>query len=322
MKIAYEHWDPEPDSQEKVKLANEILEEYVAQGYQLTLRQLYYQFVARGRLPNDHKEYLNLNTCMKRARMAGLVDWDHIVDRTRNLQVPAHWAGPADFIDPMAYREDKWATQGKRIEIWVEKDAALGVAEAVGARYDCPVFSCHGFDSTTEVWETAQRIERYLRARQQALILYCGDHDPSGLRMPLEITERLSRMIVCDDYRGRWPLGYQWILEGNNNKAIYLGQHGKEGALEVRRVALTKDQVRQYNPPPQEVKVGDTRTKAYRAEHGDYCWELEALPPQDLEALILIGVEEEIDQEAWDAAVAEESRNREVLEAARQALEG
>ncbi len=58
--------------------ANEIIDEYRDQGFTLTLRQLYYQFVARGLIPNTQRDYKRLGSILNDARLAGLVDWDAI----------------------------------------------------------------------------------------------------------------------------------------------------------------------------------------------------------------------------------------------------
>ena len=68
--------------------AIEIMEEYDQQGYEMTLRQLYYQLVSRDMLANEQKEYDRLGDIIARGRLAGFVDWEHIVDRTRNVDAP------------------------------------------------------------------------------------------------------------------------------------------------------------------------------------------------------------------------------------------
>jgi hypothetical protein len=69
-----------------IEQANEILIEYAAQGFTLTVRQLYYQFVARLLLVNSVAEYGRLGRAISDGRRAGLVDWGHIEDRTRELE--------------------------------------------------------------------------------------------------------------------------------------------------------------------------------------------------------------------------------------------
>src|SRR5215472_11359210 len=78
-------WNPREDSMELVRRADAICAEYAAQGFDLTLRQLYYQFVARGYIPNTMRSYKNLGSIVDNSRRAGMVDGNYIVDRTRNV---------------------------------------------------------------------------------------------------------------------------------------------------------------------------------------------------------------------------------------------
>ncbi len=125
-----------------IKKANEILEEYTKQGFDLTLRQLYYQFVSRAIIPNNQREYKNLGGIINDARLAGLIDWDHIVDRTRNIRGNTHWSNPSSIISACAsqFMIDKWADQPYRVEVWIEKDALIGVIERVCRMLDISYF--------------------------------------------------------------------------------------------------------------------------------------------------------------------------------------
>ena len=69
-----------------IEKANEIIADYAAQGFTLTLRQLYYQFVSKDLLPNKQAEYKRLGSVINDARMAGMLDWEAIEDRTRNVK--------------------------------------------------------------------------------------------------------------------------------------------------------------------------------------------------------------------------------------------
>jgi len=120
-KICYEKKRFSESSLAVIKRANQILEEYADQGYDLTLRQLYYQFVSRGLIPNKDTEYKKLGSIVNDARLAGLIDWDHITDRTRNLRKNAHWTSPQEIIDTCAkqFQHDKWRDQKDYVEVWV-----------------------------------------------------------------------------------------------------------------------------------------------------------------------------------------------------------
>ena len=235
--------------------ANRILQEYAAAGYRVTLRQLYYQFVARNFLQNSDSKYKKLCESVRRGRMEGLIDWDMIEDRTRILRLLSRWKYPAHIVDACAnqFHVDYWVNQQCRTEVWIEKDALLGVIEDTCERWDCPYFSCRGYPSTSELHEASLRIKRYKERGQDLKIFYCGDHDPSGLNMGDAITQTLK-------------------------------EFGTD--FEFERIALNMDQIGRFNPPPNRIKERDTRSPKYREKYGDECWELDALPPNVLNEIV------------------------------------
>lgn len=279
-KICYRSKKFNADRLDKIEKANVIITEYRAQGFELTLRQLYYQFVSRDFIANNQREYKNLGDIINDARLAGLVDWEAIVDRTRNLQALANWETPADIISACArqYRVDKWAEQQYRVECWIEKDALVGVIEGVCNELDIDFFSCRGYTSQSEMWSAAMRLERYRKNAQVPLILHLGDHDPSGKDMTRDITDRLS------EFSG--------------------------GDIEVKRLALNMPQVEQYDPPPNPAKITDSRAEKYIEEFGAESWELDALEPAVIAQLIRDAVLEVRDQDQWDEAVAKEEEQK------------
>ena len=66
-------WKPHAATLTVVEQANTIIDEYIGLGFNLTLRQLFYQFVARGLLKNLFNEYKRLGTIVRNARDAGLI---------------------------------------------------------------------------------------------------------------------------------------------------------------------------------------------------------------------------------------------------------
>src|SRR2546421_299069 len=168
-KICYEEKNFRKVTLDVISTANTIIEAYVAQGFILTLRQLYYQMVARDIIPNNEKEYEKLSRTISDARMAGMIDWDHIEDRTRNVRSNTHFDDPADIMNAAAkqYKIDKWATQPCRVEVWIEKDALVGVIAGICNNLDLPYFSCRGYTSQSEMWAGAQRLLRWVRSGQR-----------------------------------------------------------------------------------------------------------------------------------------------------------
>jgi hypothetical protein len=285
-KVQYENLRFQPRILEQIAKANEIIEEYTAEGYELTLRQLYYQFVSRDLLPNTQKHYKQLGNTISKARRAGMIDWNAIVDRTRFLRAPSTWDSPSDILEAVAhqFKHDRWKSQPHYVEVWFEKDALLGVFERPAASWRVPIFSCRGYPSDSEVWSAAQRLARvYRHAQKPTTILHFGDHDPSGLDMTRDIEDRLA-------------------LFGAPR-------------VEVRRLALNMPQIEQYNPPPNPAKESDSRFNAYRDEHGDESWELDALDPKVLNTLVREAVLGVIDVKAWDKAIRKENKARVALSA-------
>jgi len=142
-----------------IDTVNGIIDEYLDAGFDLTLRQLYYQLVARDIIPNSQKEYKRLGDVVSEARLAGHIDWNAIVDRTRNLRGGSHWNEPQSIIlsATRSYAIDKWAAQPNRVEVWVEKDALIGVIEHACQPLDVNCFSCRGYTSQSEMWVAAER---------------------------------------------------------------------------------------------------------------------------------------------------------------------
>lgn len=287
-KICYQEKNFRPASLALIQQSNTILNDMRARGYQLTLRQLYYQLVATGVIPNTPKSYDNLGALINDARLAGIVDWLHIEDRTRSLRALSSWDGPESIIQSAAasYHRDWWKGQNTRVEVWIEKDALVGVIETVCNEFDIPYFSCRGYTSQSEMWSAAQRIMRRQRIEgQDTHILHLGDHDPSGIDMTRDITERL---------------------------AMFCTHHGLN-APEVERIALTMAQIEEYNPPPNPAKLSDSRCAGYIDQYGDESWELDALTPEVIEELIRTHVQEHIDKATMDEVKADEETEKELL---------
>lgn len=267
-----------------VEQANAILDEYQAAGFTLTLRQLYYQFVARGLLANKQQNYDRLGAIISDARLAGLVDWDAIEDRTRFLRGHTTYDSPAHAIEYMQrrYRIDMWQNQPNRLEVWIEKDALIGVIEQVCADWDINYFACRGYASQSELYAAGKRIEaRRTGDGQNTIVIHLGDHDPSGMDMTRDNCDRLS---------------------------LFAG-----GYVEVRRIALNMPQVQQYNPPPNPAKLTDSRANAYIDEFGPESWELDALTPQVIAQLIKDEVDREVDADLWNERVAQFKKDKTTL---------
>jgi hypothetical protein len=261
--------------------ANEIIGEYRTLGFILTLRQLFYQFVSRAALANTLAEYKRLGRTVTDARRAGRIDWGAIEDRTRNVRRLPTWDDPSEIINACAsqYRESLWSPQPYRPEVWIEKDALIGVIEGVSNEFRAPYFSCRGNVSESEMYAASKRFADHLEQGQVPVVLHLSDHDPNGLDMTRDIRERL---------------------------ALFAPQE-----IEVRRLALNLDQTAAL--PPNFAKEKDSRYAAYVRQFGRDCWELDALSPDVISGLVRDALDGLIDAQAWAEAMASEEENRAVL---------
>ncbi len=312
------------DSRQIIHQANAICADYQAQGYDLTLRQLFYQFVSRDLLANTERSYKRLGSIINDARLAGMLDWHYIVDRTRNLRDLAHWNDPAELVKAAGkqFRIDRWAEQPTRVEVWIEKDALIGVLQSACPALDVPYFSCRGYTSQSEIWGAAQRIGAHMAGGQNVVVVHLGDHDPSGIDMTRDIRERLATFIAQDVFRAPTGLDIgEYLAEVEGAWEDELSEVQGVGTLTVNRIALNADQIDQYKPPPNPAKLSDSRAAGYISRFGRSSWELDALEPTVLVELIEQAVFEHRDVEKWDAATQQEESEREVLTAASERWE-
>jgi hypothetical protein len=258
-----------------------ILDDYERQGYMLTLRQLYYQFVSSdSSFPNTDQSYKRLGGIITDARLAGLISFERIEDRGRNVDEPYTQPNPKQVLDSVAfhYIEDLWADQDTYVEVWVEKDALSSVIERPCNKYQVPFMACKGYMSTSALWAAGQRFAEARKRGKECAMIHLGDHDPSGIDMTRDNERRLEMF--------------------------------SDGYVDVRRVALNRDQVEHYAPPPNPTKLSDSRAADYIAVHGRKSWELDALKPDVIGKLITSELDDVLDVVNWNRALERQRHNR------------
>ena len=251
---------------------NRVIDEYVKQGFVLTVRQLYYQLVARAVIANTPQEYKRAAETVNNAKLAGLLDWDAIEDRTREFVRRTRWHDGPQILRACidSFHVDHWRDQEHRVFVIVEKEALVGVLQGVCAGLDIPLLAARGYPSGSVLREFAQQDLIPAMARGQvAVILHLGDHDPSGIDMTRDLRERLE--LFCED----------------------------TGELELHRIALNMPQIEDQKPPENPAKTTDSRFGDYRRKFGESSWELDALSPTYLARLIRTAVKPYIDAEKW-----------------------
>jgi len=302
--IAYKKIKFQKSSLSLINEINVITAGYQKQGYSLTLRQTYYQLVSKNIIENTNKSYKNIGILVKNGRYAGLIDWNAIEDRNRNLNELTHWNSPSEIIKSAAYsyRRDLWEDQDCYCEVWVEKDALSGLVKQAAGSLGCPSFACRGYTSASELWRAAARFMNKTRnaalngKTRHNVIIHLGDHDPSGQDMTRDIENRLQEFGAIVD---------------------------------IQRIALNKDQIDKYKLPSQPLKKNtdnqftDTRAESYIKKYGKkQSWELDALEPEILNELITSNIKIYLDQDKFTKAKNKTDAERQQITALMDYLPG
>lgn len=275
-------------SLQRLEQINSIISEYDSQGYRLTLRQLYYQLVSRDIIPNVERSYKNLSRLLTEGRMCGVVDWDAIEDRLRQ---PANVYAVDDLRDALQDTHDQYRLHRQRgqstyIEVWVEKDAISNVLSRVTGKYGINILVNRGYGSVSSIYDAYNRFADALKYHaDNAVVIYLGDHDPSGLDMVRDINDRIKEML---EHSGR----------------------GFEDQFQIKQIALTKAQIKKYNPPPNPAKTTDSRFFKYNEKHGSKSWEVDALKPEVLHRLLEDAIVERMDMNKYEAILELEDEGK------------
>jgi hypothetical protein len=275
MKQQYKEISFRSDTLALIDFMNSMINDYIRQGFKLSVRQLYYQLVARAVIENTEQSYKRIASIINDARLAGMIDWDAIEDRNRDIEVQTRWSDGAQIVQAAAdsFHMDMWDNQLCRVFVIVEKAALAGVLDRVCRKYDVPLLAARGYPSVSIVRELAlDHIQSAMGNGQLPVILHLGDHDPSGIDMTRDLSERIRMFAEEEHYQEK---------------------------IELRRIALTMDQIRVKRPPPNPAKTTDARFKDYMRKFGHESWELDALEPAFLVDLVETEFQKFIDDDDW-----------------------
>lgn len=285
-KISEVSGQPLWDEEKIISAVNDILLSYPDLDF--SVRQIFYRLGAVYGYPLEKRAYKWLVKVLTKAREEGLIDADRICDFSR----PEYYNNPPyqtleDYLQvklKLVVEEfdlDRWADQPYYVEVWIEKEALSRVILSVCIKYRVNLIVKRGYSSYTQVYRAGKRFPD----GKPAIILYLGDHDPPGLHIEMKLRKRLTEMLI---------------------------REGKNVHLEVRRIALTYEQILEYGLPPSPLKKVGQGRKEYKEKFGDRVWELDALDPLTLRNILEEEIKRLIDWEKWERREkeVEESRNR------------
>lgn len=274
-----------------VKISNVVEEnrEY----HPLTVRQVFYQLVGKEFISNNQGSYKKISNDLTHLRLAGIVSWYAIEDRSRRISGKRGYESVEDYIsvfinqfDPRFYHRCLIQSQLKHVEVWIEKDALSSIVEDVVWPYCLRVVVCRGHSSTTFIRQYAERARSAIEGGKQPVILYFGDLDPSGI----ECFEAAQRSL--------------------ENK------HKVSGII-YKRISLNPEHLDLYNLPDSvdAIKESDPNYKKYVSRFGRVAVELDALHPKDLQNLVRESIRDELD-------LSEVNAQKEIEQIERQKIVG
>lgn len=286
-----------------VPLVNEILSQYPTM--RLTLRQIYYRLVAVHNYPNKRSSYNQLSSQLVTAREKGEVNENRIEDRTRSFLggivglIPTSegssrvsifdqgWRDSDTFIETVKetffdywnyYVRDLWLDQEQFVVVWVEKDALSRVVSDSCDKYRVITAPSRGYASYSYI----RKATTLLPKDKPTVVLHFSDHDPSGLDMTRDLGNRFYRYT--------------------------------QKKVTIERIALTYDQVKEYDLTPNPTKMADTRARDYVEQYGEGCYELDAIEPEELQRLVKEAILKHLDEDQWKESLKQEEEQKQELE--------
>jgi hypothetical protein len=270
----------------EVQVIREAIKSILKADHPQTVRQVFYQLVARGVIEKTENEYqCTVIRLLSEMRLDGQVRWGWIIDESRRSRITRTFDNIGDALRDTAqhYRRSALRDCSDYIEIWSEKEALAGIIYEAASDYDVPVIVSKGMPSLTQVYGSFCSVKRAAKAGKDSYIYQFGDHDPTGCLIPKTIDNRLHEF--CESHRCEPPT--------------------------VERIALTEGQIEQYGLPTRPTKREGNR-HAHKFE-GDSV-ELDALPSGELRALVRDCIERHISPAALDMLRVAEESEREILE--------
>lgn len=278
--LVLEKWRPR---NERILKILSVAYEFASHENPVTVRQTFYHLVSRGLIPNTEKAYKKLVVILTKARKTGIISFEWFVDRSRrSIQVPTY-SNIQEFLQQIVeyYYQDTWRNQNNFVMAWVEKEALVGVISSITMHYNVPLFVGKGYTSWSTFLEAFKIIEEQVKREKNVIILYFGDYDPSGVDIYRDLACRFEKLRIVPYFE---------------------------------RLALTKEQIIQFNLPPMPLKESDPRSERFQREHGDFAVELDALPPNVLRQIVKEGIEKYLDLDAFMRDLQEETKEKTRLE--------
>jgi hypothetical protein len=282
-----------------------ILNEY-RDYWPLTDRQVHYYLLndpplihaskSGSRYQNNQTSYKRLCDLVTCARLEGFIPFHCLHDPTRTVEV---WNRPQSIgpfvrqdIDQFlkGYYRDLMQSQPNHVEILGEKNTLSSILRPVADEYCIPLTIGRGYSSLDPRYKMAQRYKK--SGKEKLVLLVTSDFDPEGDDIPESFAQSMR-----DDF-------------GITN-------------IEAIKVALTYEQTQTMDLVTDELtrpKTGSSRYKKFVRKYGAdvSVYEMEAIPPDQAQALLRNAIDSVIDVDAFNAEVDQEKKDAAFLDRIRK----
>jgi hypothetical protein len=243
-----------------------------------TVRQVFYAASVRGLVEKSEEGYRKVQNDLTRLRKGGRLSYGWLADSTRWQRKPRTFGSIQQALEDTAklYRRALWDNADEYVEIWLEKDALAGVIYPVTGKYDVPLMVARGYASLSFLYSAAEFIAEL---DKPAVIYHLGDYDPSGQDAARAIEQTLRELAP-------------------------------EATIRFKRLAVTPAQIEAWTLPSRPTKKTDTRAAKFGS---DTSVELDAIPPDDLRALLEDAINVHLPQDQLGVMLEAEKSERSVL---------
>src|SRR5262249_10398200 len=262
----------------EVESRREALLDIIETGRPMTVRQVFYQATVRGLVEKAESGYAKVQTDLTVMRRGGKLPYDWLADNTRWQRKPRTFNSVEQALRDTArfYRKALWADAGTYVEIWLEKDALAGVVLPVTSMYDVPLMVARGYASLSFLYSAAEAINGL---NVPAYIYHLGYFDRTGVNAGEKIEETLRELAPDAD-------------------------------IVFQRIAVTEEQIADWDLPTRPTKASDTRAKAFGSS---LSVELDAIEPNQLRALVQETIELHLPAEQYEMLKAAEESERDII---------
>jgi hypothetical protein len=249
----------------------------------------------RNRYSNDVQSYKTLDDLTVRARIDGLIPWNAIHDPTRNVVTWAVHPNPQPFLSQelnnlfKGYNRDYQRSQPNHIEIVIEKSTVENIVTPVAMDYIINVTPERGQCSLPPRQKMAERFKK--SGKGKLILLLMGDHDPDG--------ETIVNAF-CKSMRDDFDIPMS--------------------KLEPRWICLNRQQVETLElPPAMSAKETSVNYDKFVEKYDSTAtYELEAVPPAQMQEIVRAAIESVLDKKAFDAEQKAEEQDAAEIETVRR----